>query len=53
MDIGYGQIYNDDCFNSITEDLMNTLRIMYKDGELEYHRTLNTYGLRLKGDGDE
>ena len=108
MDLGNGQIYNDDCFNvfpeiadksvdlvlcdlpygclhkeyvksiisdiqdslkkeskvpdyalideikhTITEDLMNTLRIMYKDGELEYHRTLNTYGLSLKGDGDE
>lgn len=39
--------------HSVIEDLMNTLREMYKDGELEYHKTLNSYGFSMKGGSDE
>ena len=39
--------------HSIMEDLMNTLRNMYKDSELEYHKTLNSYGFSVKGGGNE
>lgn len=35
--------------HSVIEDLMNILREMYKDGELEYHKTLNSYGFSVKG----
>lgn len=35
--------------HSVMDDLMNTLREMYKDGKLEYHKTLNSYGFSMKG----
>lgn len=37
----------------VTEDLTNTLREMYKDREVECHKTLNSVGFSVKGGGNE
>lgn len=42
-----------DVKRAVSDDLVNTLREMCKDGTLEWHKTLNSVGFSVKGGSDE
>ena len=39
----------EDVKRAVTDDLVNALREMCKDGTLEWHKSLNSVGLSVKG----
>ena len=43
----------EDVKRAVADDLVNTLREMCKDGTMEWHKTLNSVGFRVKGGSDE
>ena len=43
----------EDVKHAVADDLLSALREMCKDGTLEWHKTLNSVGLSVKGGGHE
>lgn len=43
----------EDVKRAVIDDLTNALREMCKDGTLEWHKTLNSVGLNVKGGSHE
>ena len=39
----------EDVKHAVADDLVNALRVMCKDGTLEWHKTLNSVGFSVKG----